>query len=163
MLASWLALLAPVLLASACCAAAPAGGGEHDHGGLHHMRSLRDIPFPRTLEAATALHSEAMRRSRANERRHGHLQPKTVAQPVDRVSPAGLLVSAVAAGSPIVPADFGADPTGAKDSTQAMVKAMAALLAQRGPRHAQPGGGPSATVLQQPSHHRHICKYQNGE
>jgi hypothetical protein len=35
-----------------------------------------------------------------------------------------------------VPADFGADPTGAKDSTQALQAAMQALLASRGPRHA---------------------------
>lgn len=93
--------------------------------------SLRDQPFPRTLGAAKALHAETLRRARQIERQHGHTQPP--AQPVTVGPATGIALSAWSAGSPIVPADFGADPTGAKDSTQAMQKAVVALLSRRGP------------------------------
>jgi hypothetical protein len=39
--------------------------------GLQHLRSLRDLPFPRTLGAAKSLHAEALRRARIIELQHG--------------------------------------------------------------------------------------------
>jgi hypothetical protein len=93
--------------------------------------SLRDQPFPRTLGAAKALHAETLRRARRIERQHGHSKP--AAQPVTVGTTAGVAIPVWTSGSPILPADFGADPTGAKDSTQAMQKAVVALLSRRGP------------------------------
>jgi hypothetical protein len=98
----------------------------------HHLRSLRDLPFPKTLEDAKLLHAEAMRRARAVELYHGHTRPAAAPH---AVAPSSGLLATNAGNAPIIPADFGADPTGEKDSTAAMQSAMAALLAARGPRH----------------------------
>jgi len=70
--------------------------------------------------------------ARAIELSYGHTRP---APTPHAVTPASGLLSSNAANSPIVPADFGADPTGAKDSTAAMQAAVAALLKARGPHH----------------------------
>lgn len=98
----------------------------------HHLRTLRDLPFPTTLDAAKSLHAEAMRRARALELHHGHTHRAATPH---AVAPASRLLTTHAANAPIIPADFGADPTGEKDSTVAMNAAMAALLSARGPRH----------------------------
>ena len=113
------------------CALAQIGVPATDDAAVFSA-TLRDLPFPETLAAAKALHVEALRRARRIERQHGHRRPAQVAIAVGpSTGVQGVLTSA--AGSPIVPADFGADPTGAKDSTAAMQAAMAALLSRRDP------------------------------
>lgn len=131
-----------LLLATAATVAATAfpndGQPAEQPQQLLHLRSLRDLPFPRTLGAAAALHAEAMRRARAVERHHGHrrVAPRTAPPPPRQGSLYGGSAG-VASPTPslIVPADYGADPTGANDSTAAMQAAVHALLAARGPRH----------------------------
>ena len=92
-------------------------------------RSLRDIPFPRTIADSIALHAEAMRRSHATARLHGH-DLQSSAPVVARVSRATKSPHSL-----VVPTDFGADPTGVKDSTAAFAAAMEVLLKPRGTRH----------------------------
>jgi len=52
-------MLAPLLLILAPLSSLPAQPP-------HHLRSLRDIPFPKTLDAAKSLHAEAMRRCKVH-------------------------------------------------------------------------------------------------
>lgn len=78
------------------------------------------------------LHSEAKRRARMTEQQHGHYHEPIAAAPTAPYRPTAALSTPNTA---ILPSDFGADPTGAKDSTAAFAAAMAVLLRQRGPRH----------------------------
>lgn len=117
-----------LVLASLAAEAAASQGMQDRH---HRLRSLRDVPFPTDVAGADQLHTEAMRRARVLEQLHGHVRP--VSPPLPRVSPVGL--RSHAAGTPINPTAFGADPTGQHDSTTAMTAAVAALLTIRGPRH----------------------------
>lgn len=118
---------------------------------LHQLRSLRDIPFPKSLSEASALHAEAMRRARRIERHVGHTQSRSRYAPVIPVNSAtqptnawetvatrtttSFADGATPGTTPITPIAYGADPTGQTDSTTAMTKAVAALLSPRGPRH----------------------------
>eukprot|EP00037_Helgoeca_nana_P018239 m.174645 g.174645 ORF g.174645 m.174645 type:complete len:662 (-) comp24362_c0_seq1:222-2207(-) len=117
-----------LVLATLAAEAAASQGMQYRH---HRLRSLRDVPFPTDVAGADQLHTEAMRRARVLEQLHGHVRP--VSPPLPRVSPIGL--RSHAAGTPINPTAFGADPTGQHDSTTAMTAAVAALLTIRGPRH----------------------------
>eukprot|EP00040_Diaphanoeca_grandis_P012771 m.64650 g.64650 ORF g.64650 m.64650 type:complete len:671 (-) comp23458_c0_seq2:116-2128(-) len=114
---------------------------NHDdasHAAYHHLRSVRDIPFPKTLGAAADLHTEAMRRSRLIERRNGHVRHHTstpITTPALPYRPLSSVATSTSTNSLIIPTDYGADPTGATDSSVAMGKAMAALLSPRGPGH----------------------------
>lgn len=78
---------------------------------LHQLRSLRDIPFPKTVEDGLAFHIEVMRRSRRIEKLNGHYRQNIAAK--RKARPAAYpLLSDVNANTPISPVDFGADPTG---------------------------------------------------
>jgi hypothetical protein len=66
---------------------------------------------------------------RRTSHQHWSIHVPITVGPVQGIN--GVLTSV--GGSPIVPADFGADPTGTKDSTAAMQAAMSALLSRRGP------------------------------
>eukprot|EP00756_Hemistasia_phaeocysticola_P028067 Hpha_TRINITY_DN16153_c2_g5::TRINITY_DN16153_c2_g5_i1::g.4270::m.4270 len=70
------------------------------------------------VSVAKRFHAKTMAQARAKERRYGHLRRSN---PVAHTGPAGL------GGEVITPSAFGADPTGRTDSTQAMLKAFAAL------------------------------------
>ena len=114
----------------------------HAQQQQHHLelRSLRDIPFPRTVDAGIALQAEAMRRSRRTERLNGHFR-KVAAAPapgmaVSRSRRSTTNTRAINhANTAISPVDFGADPNGAKDSSAAFAAALVVLLKARGPRH----------------------------
>ena len=93
---------------------------------LQASRTLADLPPPRSADDALALHAEVKRRAGRIQQHYGHRTPQPL--PLPRVpSPRQ--------GPRVVPSDFGADPTGATDSTAAFAQAMAALLTARGPRH----------------------------
>jgi hypothetical protein len=101
-----------------------------DH--LQRLRSFADLEPPTSLADAVALHTEAKRRAARIQQHYGH--HRAVLPPLPTSSRPQ---SAPVVGAPIIrPTDFGADPTGATDSSPMMAKALAALLAARGgPRH----------------------------
>ena len=68
-----MAATATTILLSVAFAAAD----DYEPGLSMRMRSLRDIPFPRTVEEGIALHAAAMRRSRRTARLHGHRRAPT--------------------------------------------------------------------------------------
>ena len=90
---------------------------------LQHLRSAASLAAPDTvltLSDATALHTEAKRRAARIQRHYGHTAPAALPSLRQQFDPA--------AGAVLRPADFGADPTGATDSTAAFAKAIQALL-----------------------------------
>jgi hypothetical protein len=97
-----------------------------DH--LQRLRSFADLEPPTSLADAVALHTEAKRRAARIQQHYGH--HRAVLPPLPTSSRPQ---SATVVGAPIIrPTDFGADPTGATDSSPMMAKALAALLAARG-------------------------------
>ena len=89
---------------------------------LQHLRSAASLAAPDTvltLTDATALHAEAKRRAARIQRHYGHTAPAALPNLRQQFDPA--------AGAVLRPADFGADPTGATDSTAAFAKAIQAL------------------------------------
>ena len=98
-----------------------------DH--LQRLRSFTDREPPTSLADAAALHVEAKRRAGRIQQHYGHRLTVPSLPPITR-QPATTVGAAI-----IRPSDFGADPTGATDSSPMMTKAMAGLLAARGPRH----------------------------
>ena len=70
------------------------------------LRSLRDIKFPKSLEACMELHSEAKRRARMTEQQHGHYHEPIAAAPTAPYRPTAALSTPNTA---ILPSDFGAD------------------------------------------------------
>lgn len=79
---------------------------------------------PTSLREAKALHVEGLETARNIQQHFGH----KAGRHLPRISSRGSASCSNAAPNVIRPADFGADPTGATDSSQAMAKAMAALL-----------------------------------
>ena len=134
----WLTLLA-VLVAVA--AGDPAGQLPLH---LQRLRTVAGLPAPTSLSGAIALHAEAKRRAARIQQHFGHAPPPPPPLPSTR-QPLSGAESAI-----LRPSDFGADATGATDSSPAFGKAMAALLAARGPRQTMasvaPGGGVTLTV-----------------
>lgn len=101
------------------------------------INRLRNVPRPKelTLSSAKSLHAEFLTRSRMIEGLHGHQRGVPPSQP-RLASPVSNLSASVPT---IFPTDFGADPTGAKDSTAAFTAAVAALL-QGGAPHKMASG-----------------------
>lgn len=93
---------------------------------LQRLRTVADLPAPMSLGGAIALHAEAKRRAARIQQHFGHAPPPPL--PSTRQPLSG------AESSILRPSDFGADATGATDSSPAFGKAMVALLAARGPR-----------------------------
>ena len=120
-----------VLIAASTIVAAAGALGQQQHilpAHLEHSRHvLGGLPQPATVEECKRVHAHATRTARRIEAHHGHKRPA-----LSSASPAGALVSS-APGQMLRPVDFGADPTGAKDSTAAMQADMAALLSRRDP------------------------------
>lgn len=124
-------ILALIGLSSAALRTAPSKGA---------VARLRDIKLPEeiTLESAKRLHADFKARSRAMERLHGHVHAKPAAPPPPPPPP-GPPTPANNTNPIIYPTNFGADPTGTVDSTDAFNKAMAALL-KGGARHVMAEG-----------------------
>jgi hypothetical protein len=98
-------------------------------GHLQRLRSFADLAPPSSLADAVALHTEAKRRAARIQQHYGHQHTAVQHTTIPRAP------TTAGAASIIRPADFGADATGATDSSPMMAKAMAALLAARGPHH----------------------------
>ena len=87
---------------------------------LQRLRSVADLPAPATLDDAVALHAEAKRRAARIQQHYGHTAPAPLViarQPLTAAAESAILR----------PTDFGADPTGATDSSPAFAKALATL------------------------------------
>ena len=116
------------LLLAAASGAVDAASGAAARGPLpahlQRLRSAADLPAPTDLESAKWLHAEARARVARIQRHYGHDAPAPL--------PARAPLVDAAASAIVRPTDFGADPTGATDSSEAFDKALAALLAPRG-------------------------------
>lgn len=117
-----------VMLLGALVAAATAAVQLPNH--LHSLRSVADLPAPADLKGAENLHAEARSRVARIQQFYGHHSSAPLALPPLRPPPTDVAASAI-----LRPTDFGADPSGATDSSAAFDKAVAALLSQRGQRH----------------------------
>ena len=76
-----------------------------------------------TLQSAQSYHTTLLQSARAVERAHNHTAPSRLPRAPACAAPASRVFN---------PVDFGADPTGATDSSDAMEAAMRALLAHNG-------------------------------
>lgn len=131
MTAVWCVALALLTLSSAIASSPRRTPHTELPTHLQRLRSLDTLPQPTSLHAAKALHAEANARTQRIMQHFGHSPPA----PNAPVGYPPLLVSD-ATTSILRPTDFGADPTGTKDSSQAFASAMAKLLSQRGDRKA---------------------------
>jgi hypothetical protein len=105
-----------VLLAAPPAAVAAAAAPDERPNRWRHIDAAR--PIPRTLAEAGELHTHAQHKVHTHMMRAGHsVQYLPTMQPPPSCGAAGT----------IDPVGFGADPTGNRDSTQALTTAMAAL------------------------------------
>ena len=114
--------LAGALFAASTASVAAAALPDH----LQAMRSVADLPAPTDLQGAKDLHLEARARVERIQQFYGH-SSAPAALPPARPPRTDAAASAI-----LRPTDFGADPSGATDSSAAFDKAVAALLTQRG-------------------------------
>ena len=93
-----------------------------DH--LQRLRSFTDREPPTSLADAAALHVEAKRRAGRIQQHYGHRLTVPSLPPITRQL-------ATTVGAAIIrPSDFGADPTGVRDSTAELQRALTAARTQ---------------------------------
>ena len=121
-----LRLLARLLLLAAAIAPEPRLGDSS--GVVARLRDVSALEIPRNHTEAQLVHAEFRRRASAIRRLYRAAPPAVVAPPAWRAVAQPDQPAADARA--FCPTEFGADPTGTADSTQAVLRAVARMLAE---------------------------------